>query len=31
MRTILILNQIRCVKLFKASYDRVKIVFHPDF
>ncbi|KAJ7213265.1 glycogen synthase [Mycena rebaudengoi] len=26
-----ILNQIRRVKLFNASSDRVKIVFHPDF
>src|SRR6266850_2915741 len=26
-----ILNQIRRVKLFNATYDRVKIVFHPDF
>jgi glycogen synthase len=26
-----ILNQIRRVKLFNASYDRVKIVFHPVF
>jgi len=26
-----ILNQIRRVKLFNASYDPVKIVFHPDF
>lgn len=26
-----ILNQIRRVKLFNDSSDRVKIVFHPDF
>ena len=26
-----ILNQIRRVKLFNHSHDRVKIVFHPDF
>lgn len=26
-----ILNQIRRVKLFNNSYDRVKVVFHPDF
>ena len=26
-----ILNQIRRVKLFNASTDRVKIIFHPDF
>jgi glycogen(starch) synthase len=26
-----ILTQIRRVKLFNASYDRVKVVFHPDF
>lgn len=26
-----ILNQIRRVKLFNASSDRVKVVFHPDF
>jgi len=26
-----ILNQIRRVKLFNASSDRVKIIFHPDF
>ncbi|KAI0259149.1 glycogen synthase [Gloeopeniophorella convolvens] len=26
-----ILNQIRRVKLFNSSSDRVKIVFHPDF
>ncbi|KAH7923581.1 glycogen synthase [Leucogyrophana mollusca] len=26
-----VLNQIRRVKLFNASSDRVKIVFHPDF
>jgi glycogen(starch) synthase len=27
----LILNQIRRVKLFNDSHDRVKVVFHPDF
>ncbi|PPQ78889.1 hypothetical protein CVT25_002377 [Psilocybe cyanescens] len=26
-----ILNQIRRVKLFNDSHDRVKIIFHPDF
>ncbi|KAH9046928.1 glycogen synthase [Lactarius hengduanensis] len=26
-----ILNQIRRVRLFNAAYDRVKVVFHPDF
>uniref|UniRef100_A0A5K1K6P1 Glycogen [starch] synthase n=1 Tax=Ganoderma boninense TaxID=34458 RepID=A0A5K1K6P1_9APHY len=26
-----ILNQIRRVKLFNNSHDRVKVVFHPDF
>jgi len=26
-----VLNQIRRVKLFNNSYDRVKIIFHPDF
>jgi glycogen synthase len=26
-----ILNQIRRVRLFNATYDRVKVVFHPDF
>ena len=26
-----ILNQIRRVKLFNNSSDRVKVVFHPDF
>lgn len=26
-----ILNQIRRVKLFNHSHDRVKIIFHPDF
>jgi glycogen synthase len=26
-----ILNQVRRVKLFNSSHDRVKIVFHPDF
>jgi len=26
-----ILNQIRRVKLFNNSHDRVKIIFHPDF
>jgi glycogen(starch) synthase len=26
-----ILNQIRRVQLFNNHYDRVKIVFHPDF
>lgn len=26
-----IINQIRRVKLFNASYDRVKVIFHPDF
>ena len=26
-----ILNQIRRVRLFNSTYDRVKIVFHPDF
>jgi glycogen(starch) synthase len=26
-----ILGQIRRVKLFNASSDRVKVVFHPDF
>lgn len=26
-----ILNQIRRVKLFNHSHDRVKVVFHPDF
>jgi glycogen synthase len=26
-----ILNQIRRVKLFNMSSDRVKIIFHPDF
>ncbi|KAL5480235.1 GSY1 [Sanghuangporus weigelae] len=26
-----ILNQIRRVQLFNARYDRVKIIFHPDF
>ena len=26
-----ILNQIRRVRLFNQSSDRVKIVFHPDF
>ncbi|ETW76420.1 glycosyltransferase family 3 protein [Heterobasidion irregulare TC 32-1] len=26
-----ILNQIRRVKLFNNSYDRVKVIFHPDF
>jgi glycogen(starch) synthase len=26
-----ILNQIRRVKLFNNTHDRVKIVFHPDF
>jgi len=26
-----ILNQIRRVRLFNASHDRVKMVFHPDF
>ncbi|TFY82160.1 hypothetical protein EWM64_g1856 [Hericium alpestre] len=26
-----ILTQIRRVKLFNTSYDRVKVVFHPDF
>ena len=26
-----ILNQIRRVRLFNASHDRVKVVFHPDF
>lgn len=26
-----ILNQIRRVKLFNSSSDRVKIIFHPDF
>ncbi|KAF8738578.1 hypothetical protein AX14_011058 [Amanita brunnescens Koide BX004] len=26
-----IINQIRRVKLFNAGYDRVKIIFHPDF
>ena len=26
-----VLNQIRRVKLFNNGYDRVKIIFHPDF
>jgi glycogen(starch) synthase len=26
-----ILNQLRRVKLFNSSNDRVKVVFHPDF
>lgn len=26
-----ILSQIRRVKLFNNSHDRVKVVFHPDF
>jgi glycogen synthase len=26
-----VLNQIRRVKLFNSSHDRVKIIFHPDF
>ena len=26
-----ILNQIRAVQLFNNSYDRVKIIFHPEF
>ncbi len=26
-----ILTQIRRVRLFNATYDRVKVVFHPDF